>query len=142
MFKANTQKNEELDRAGRLLLMAASGTEEDADAAASSPFLFTRVRAAISEERQRREESGNWLSLILVARRAVPAMAMVALLAAILTAWSAQLGNPAAPNFDEDALFETPGPGVEQTVLADASNLSQDDVFNIVVERDYGRNGR
>jgi hypothetical protein len=142
MFKADSQKNEELDRAGRLVLRAAAGGEEDVEAAASSPFLFTRVRAAIAEEEQRREESGNWLSLIFVARRAVPAMALITLLVAILV-WSSQIGGPTAPsNFDEETLLGTPGAGVEQTVLADSNGLSQDDVFNIVVDRDYGRNAR
>ncbi len=141
MFKSNSGTNEEVDRAGRLVLMAAAADEAEVEAASSSPFLFARVRAAIAEEEHRREESGNWLSLIFVARRALPAMAVITLLIAIMTVWS-QLGVPAPSNFDEEALLGTPGAGVEQTVLADSNGLSQDDVFNIVVDRDYGRNPR
>ena len=141
MFKSNSGTNEKVDRAGRLVLMAAAADEAEVEAAASSPFLFARVRAAIAEEVRRREESRNWLSLIFVARRAVPAMALITLLVAILTVWS-QLGVPAASNFDEEALLGTPAAGVERTVLADSNGLSQDDVFNIVVDRDYGRNPR
>jgi len=143
MFKASTQKNEELDRAGRQVLIAASAGEEDTEAAASSPFLFTRVRAAISDERRRREESGNWLSLILVARRAVPAMALVAILAAVLTFWSARPGVlPTPAPTDEEALFGPPDPGVEQAVLTSRNGLSRDEIFNIVVDRNYGVNAK
>lgn len=141
MFNTNNPRNEELDRAGRLVLKAAAASEVDTEAAAASPFLFTRISAAIAEEQRRREAAGNWLSLIFVARRAVPALALVTLLVAALTFWTA-FTAPATPNnFDEEALFEAPAAGVEQTVLA-GSTLTQDDIVNIVVDREYGRNGR
>ena len=140
MFES-PEKTEQLDRAGRRVLRAAACDETESDLAADSPFLFTRVRASIAEEQRRREETGSWLSIFFVARRAVPAMALITLLVAILTAWSAQPGAPQS-NFDDEALFGSPGAGVEQTVLADHNGLSQDDVFNIVVDREYGRSAR
>jgi hypothetical protein len=140
MFR-NSQKTDQLDDAGRRVLRAAAASLEEIERAASSQFLLTRIRAAIREEGQRREESGSWLSLIFVARRAVPAMALVTLLAGALTAWSAFNPPVAQTNADDEAIVEGPGPGVEQTVLAGAT-LSQDDVINIVVDREYGRNGR
>ena len=138
MRKANNHQN---DPAGRLVLRSAAASEAEMEAAASSPFLFKRTGARIAAEGREREQAGNWLSLFFVARRAVPAMALVALLATVLTIWSAFTAAPGANVFDEEALMGTPGSGVEQTVLAGA-NLSQDDVINIVVDRDYGRNGR
>ena len=141
MFSTNSQKTDQLDEAGRRVLRAAAASLEETERAASSPFLLTRIRAAIRAEAGRGEEAGSWLSLIFVARRAVPAMALITLLAGALTAWSA-LSPPVAQNgFDDEAIIEGPGPGVEQTVLAGAT-LSQDDVINIVVDREYGRNGR
>ena len=142
MFKTNSQRNEELDRLGKVVLRSAAAPEEDTEAAASSPFLFTRVRAAITAEQRLQEEAGSWLSMILVARRAVPAMALVAILAAILTAWSAgpALNGAPAPA-DEEALFGMPEAGVEQTVLA-SRGLSRDEVFNIVVDRNYEVKGK
>ncbi|HVS21109.1 MAG TPA: hypothetical protein VHD88_04635 [Pyrinomonadaceae bacterium] len=142
MFSENRQMNEQLDRVGHAVLRAAAGNDAETEAAASAPFLFTRVRAAIAEEQRRRNEAGGWLSMLFVARRAVPAMVLVAVLAAILTVWSAQPSAPTPAKFDEDALFGTPGAGVEQTVLADRNGLSPDDVFNIVVDRNYGRSAR
>jgi len=142
MSEKNRQLDEEIDSLGRLVLRSATTSEAEAEAAADAPFLFTRVRTAITEEHRRRDEAGGWLSMLFVARRAVPAMAVITILVAILTAWSAQLSVVTPANFDEEALFGTPGPGVEQTVLADRNGISQDDVFNIVLDREYGRSTR
>lgn len=139
MFESNSPKTEELDRAGKLVLMAATASESEIEAAASSPFLFTRVRAGINEERRRREESSGWLSLIQVAWRAVPAMALVAILAAVLTVWSSQSAVVSTPPADDEPLIGSLDPGVEQTVLTSRNGLSRDDVFNIVLDRNYGK---
>ena len=141
MFDSDKTENERLDRAGRMVLRAAASNEAEIAAAAASPFLFARVRAAIAAEQRRREETSGWLSIFFVARQAVPAMALIALLAAILTVSSAQLGAPASPA-DDDALFGAPGAGVEQTVLADRNGLPPDEVFNIVVDRNYERGAK
>jgi len=140
MFDSDKTENERLDRAGRMVLRAAASDDAETEAAAASPFLFRRVSAAIAEEQRRREDPSGWLSIFFVARQAVPAMALVALLAAILTVWSAQLGAPAS--VDDDALFGAPGTGVEQTVLADRNDLPRDEVFNLVVDRNYERGTR
>ena len=140
MFDSDKTENERLDRAGRMVLRAAASDEAGTEAAAASPFLFTRVRAAIAAEQRRREETSGWLSIFFVARQAVPAMALIALVAAILTVSSAQLGAPVLPLLDDEALFG--GAGVEQTVLADRNGLPPDEVFNIVVDRNYERGAR
>jgi len=134
MFKAKSQRNSELDRIGKIVLRSAVAREEDLEAAASSPFLLARVRAAIASEQRLEEESGGWISVILVARRAVPAMVLVAILAAILTVWSAGLTSTAV-QADADGLFGISDPGVEQTVLASRNGLSRDEIFNLVVDR-------
>ena len=135
MFRANRQNKEQSDRAGRLVLLAAARNDDEAEAAASLPFLYTRLRARISEEERRRAEVGSWLSLLLVARRAIPAMASVAVMAAILTVWSMQPGTPAAGyGIEDDALSDTRDPGVEQAILT-RNALSRDEVFSIVVDR-------
>ena len=139
MFESNSPKTEELDRAGKLILMAATASESEVEAAASSPFLFTRVRAGINEERRQREDSSGWLSLIQVAWRAVPAMALVAILAAVLTVWSSQSVVVSTPQADDEPLIGALDPGVEQTVLTSRNGLSRDDVFNIVLDRNYGK---
>ena len=138
MFESNSRKTQELDRAGKLILMAATASESETEAAAASPFLFTRLRAGINEERRRREDSSGWLSLIKVAWRAVPAMALVAILAAVLTVWSG-FGVTATPQAEDEPLIGALDPGVEQAVLTSRNGLSRDEVFNIVLDRNYGK---
>lgn len=117
-----------------MIISAASRNDEEAEAAASSPFLLTRVRASIAEAQQR-DDAAGWLPLLLVARRAVPAMALIAILAAILTVWSLSPGAPPSGyGIYEDALADTRDPGVEQTVLT-KNALSREEVFNLVVDR-------
>lgn len=135
MFRANRQNEDKSDRAGRLALLAAARNDEEADAAASSPFLYTRLRARISQEERRREEAGGWGALLLVARRAIPAMALVAILAAILTVWSMQpIASPVGYGLEDEALTDTRDPGVEQAIFTRKA-LSRDEVFTIVVDR-------
>ena len=142
MFESNPSKTEELDRAGKLILRAAAASESEIEAAASSPFLFTRLRAGIDEERRRRETSNGWLSLIQVAWRAVPAMVLVAILAAVLTVWSTNFDVASTPQAEDEPLIGALDPGVEQTVLASRNGLSRDEVFNIVLDRNYGANAK
>jgi hypothetical protein len=138
MFRANRQNYEESDRAGRLILLAAARNDDEVEAAAAAPFLYRRVRARIAEEERRKEEAGSWVSLLFVARRAIPAMALVAILAAILTIWSIQPSTPPLGyGLEDEALSDTRDPGVEQAVFA-KNTLSRDEVFSIVVDR----NGR
>ena len=135
MFSKNLQKNSELDRLGRIVLNAAAQNEAEADAAADAPFLYARLRARIADEK-RGSETNGWLPLLLIARQAMPAMASIALAAAMLTAWSVWQSPNTTTAFDDDVLLDN---GAERVVLADAPNLSRDEIFNLVLERNYGR---
>jgi hypothetical protein len=140
MFKRNSTEDEQLDRAGKVVLRAAAADEQEIEKAAESPFLFTRVRARIAAQ-LRENESGGWQSLPLIAWRAIPAMAVIALLAGGLTIWTGQGGNSNTANtppvwyrLDDEALADPTDPGVEQTVLS-RNSLSHEDVLDIVIER-------
>jgi hypothetical protein len=134
MFGKNPHNNGQLDRFGKLVLRAAAADEQEIEAAASSPFLLTRIRARIAE-RQRGEEATGWQSLPLIAWRAIPAMALIAMLAGGLTIWTAEPSTtPLGFGIYEEALADTTNPGVEQAVL-NQNSLSRDDVLTIVVER-------
>jgi hypothetical protein len=141
MFRLNRQIKEQLDRAGRVVLRAVTLSDDEIEVAASSPFLYSRVRAAIAGEKGRREESGRLLPMIFVARRAVPAMALIAVFSAILMVMSLQTNVPAGFGLEEEALSDTRDPGVEQTVLS-RNVLSREEVFGIVVDTTGGRNSR
>lgn len=141
-MKSNSPGKEQLDRAGKLVLRAAVASETEVEAAATSPFLFTRVRAGIAAERREREESRGWISLIQVAWRAVPAMALVAVMTAVLMVWSTQTAVAPVAQTDDEPLIGTLDPGMEQTVLASRNGLSREEVFNIVVDRNYEANSK
>jgi len=138
----NTHENESIDRLGQLVLRSAAEDETASQAAADAPFLYTRVRARIAEEQRVRNENGNWFSLLLIARRAIPAMALIALLAATVMFWSSRsTANPGWYRLDDEALSDTRNPGIEQTVLS-RNNLTGDDIFNIVLEHNERRNDK
>lgn len=141
MFRLNRQIREQLDRAGRVVVQSAALNDDEIEAAASSPYLYTRLRAAIAGEKSRREESGGLLPLLFVARRAVPAMALIAVFSAILMVMSVQTSVPVGFGIEEEALSDTRDPGVEQTVFS-RNALSREDVFDIVVDTTGGRNSR
>jgi hypothetical protein len=140
MFKSDSPQNQELDRIAKLVLKAASASESDIEAASSSPFLFTRIRASINEGPE--PDSRGWLSLIQVAWRAVPAMALVAIMAAGLTVWSTQTAPVPLAQADDEPLIGALDPGVERTVLASRNGPSREEVFNIIVERNYEANSK
>lgn len=143
MFKAKSERNEKLDRIGKVVVRSAAARDEDFEAAATSPFLFTRIRAAIATGQRTEEDATGWLSMILVARKAIPAMALVATLAAVLTLWSARSAFTSPPvASDEETLFEMQDPGMERAVLASRNGLSRDEIFNIVVDRNYEVKGK
>jgi len=142
MFKINRELREQLDRAGREVLLAAARNEEETEAAATSPYLYTRLRAAIAAKKRSRDESGELLSLLFVARRAIPAMALVAVLSAAMMIWSMQASAPTGLfGLEEEALSDTRDPGVEQTVLS-RNTLSRDEVLGIVVDTSGGRSSK
>ena len=143
MFRKNRQIEEQLDRAGRLVLLAAARNDEETEAAASAPFLYARLRSAIAQEQRRRDEAGTWLPLLFVSRRAIPAMALIAVLSAILMLWSMPASSTPAVwyGLDDEALSDTRDPGVEQTILS-RNALSRDEVLGIVVDTTSGRNAK
>ena len=69
-------------------------------------------------------------------------MVLVAILAAVLTVWSTNFDVASTPQAEDEPLIGALDPGVEQTVLASRNGLSRDEVFNIVLDRNYGANAK
>lgn len=101
--KRDQARDDRLDRAGSEFVRAASLSEFESDAAASSPFLYARVRARIDGEQQRMEKSVPALAMLSIAWRAIPALALVALVA-VSALW---VTTPAAPVGVQPAWVET-----------------------------------
>jgi hypothetical protein len=133
--KKDSERDERLDILGRKIVCASSANEEEAEAAASSPFLYTRLRARIAQERERREEGESWLTMLTVAWRTVPAMALVAVFAFVLFL-SAGTGTRAPASSNDYALLGETDAGVEQAVFADRQPLSSDEVLTTIMDAD------
>jgi hypothetical protein len=72
----------ELDKLGSALVGASRATDDEVEAAMSSPLLYSRIQAAIeSRRRAPAEPPGAWLGFLAAAKLAVPAMALLALVA-------------------------------------------------------------
>ncbi len=82
MWKRNAHIEEEkLDRLGDELLRAFEATDAEINNAATSPFLYRRIRVRIeAEERRRAEDRSSWLALLSIARQAIPAFVLIAML--------------------------------------------------------------
>ncbi|CAN5340724.1 hypothetical protein BH18ACI2_BH18ACI2_04800 [soil metagenome] len=134
MFKSKERRqlDERLDRFGRELLRSAAVSEAEAEVVASSPFLYARVRARIAVERERRAAGENWLSLLTVAQRAVPAMALSAALAFGMF-WFGSGDNLFEPSVIEEALFAANDTRIERVVFAERGTLSNDDMLETIL---------
>src|SRR5437763_16915014 len=139
MFSRSKQPvtNEQLDRIGQALVRAAADNDDAAETAATAPFLYTRLRARITERTRQGDADEGWLALLTIARRVVPALTAVTALVFALVLWLASAGGAPTPSgFGDEAFFDARESGVVQTVLTDSNNLSRDDVLNIVVSRE------
>jgi hypothetical protein len=132
--------DEQLDRVGRSLVHAAAADGDAVEQAATSPFLYTRLRARLATEQAARSNvDESWLAILTVARRAVPALTALSAIVFALMFWLASSGSaPPAPsvNFNDEAFFDARETNAERAVLTDTNNLTRDDVLNIVFSRE------
>jgi hypothetical protein len=117
-WKRKTIDDTRFERIEAELFRAFEASEAEVEAAANSPFLYSRLRARLEVELTRRSEPGKeWLAWLVTARQAAPAMALVALLA-IGVFWTVSQTNSATG-------LATQG-GAETSLAGDLSN---DDVL-------------
>jgi hypothetical protein len=137
MFKKKDQSrlDERLDRIGREVVRASASNEAEAHAVAASPFLYTRLRAALIAERERREAAEGWLVSLKLMRRAVLAMSLVTFLA-LGVFWFAQPNSASLRSFNDEAFFDARNVGVQRVVFEDPDPLSNDEVLDTIMTED------
>ena len=133
--KNSRGSTEHLDRVGRELIRASAMNEAEAEAVAASGFLYARLRSRINAERGQREERDRWLMTLKVIWRAIPAMAIVAVLAFVLFL-SANLSTPSTVIPGDELPLSASEVGVEGVVFADARAMSSDDVLATILTED------
>ncbi len=97
--KKDSNRDEQLDIVGRALIRAARASEEEMEAAISSPALFGRIRARAAEGASQSGIMNAWTSAFTVAWRATAALSLVAMLA--LALWLGAKGEPPNNSFDD-----------------------------------------
>jgi hypothetical protein len=103
-----------MDELGSALVDAARATDDEVEAALASPFLYSRIQAAIAaRERASHEARRGWLGLLGPAKLAVPAMALLTIVAAGI-----QSLEPARMLERESAMREPGSVSVLETDLA------------------------
>jgi predicted RND superfamily exporter protein len=124
-----------LDGLGSAIVRASAPNEDVAEAAATSPFLYTRLRSRIESERKRREEGEGWLAMLGVIWRTVPAMALVAVFAMVLflSTGSNSLGSG---NTNYEVLLGDRDTAEEQVVFADKQFTTSDEVLDTILSED------
>lgn len=138
--KKDALADAELERLGRAIVRASAANEAEAEAVASSPFLYTRLRARIGEEQERRAGAETWRTLLGVVWRSVPAMALVALFAFVLF-WTSNFGSAGGATvspgvLSDEALMDARDAGIENVVFAERRALSSDDVLATIIQQD------
>ena len=129
------ERVERLDALGREIVRASAANEDEAESASASPFLYARVRARVAAGRARLEEADDWRAALRVFRRAVPTVAVVAVLALALFV-SVLLGTTQADARDEATLLGERDTDVEQVVFTGRSTLTSDEVLETIIEDD------
>ena len=115
-WKKNNITDEQLNRFSNEVFDALQVSDSDINATAQSPFLLRRIQVRIEAEARRRAEANNpWQLWLLTFKQAVPAMALLALVA---------VGSLWALNDANDNLVENDTPAI----LLAADSLSDEDV--------------
>ena len=133
--KRDHRSDEQLDRMGQEIVRAVASNEAEGEAVAAAPFLYARLRSRINAEREQREEGERWLTMLKVVWRAIPAMAMVAILAVALLL-SANFGARPSEVASVEELLDTQSAGVETVVFEDNRSLSSDEVLATILNED------
>lgn len=101
----NHSPNDALDRLAKTIVSAGGLADEDVERISSAPFLQARLRARIERERNGRtaaRESG-WLAALFVASRALAALFIVTLAAALAFWLARSSASRRPPSIDAEA---------------------------------------
>ncbi len=127
--------DEMLNRFSDELLRAFEASDAEINTAATSPFLYRRIRVRIEDkERRLAEQRGSWMEVLTGVKHAIPviaSIAIVALAALMLT-----------PAFSQRQSANSPGEETP-TLMSDVYSFSQDDLIASAagVETGQSRNG-
>lgn len=130
MFWKNRKGDERIDRLAREITRRATMSDEEIEAI-SSRINYTGIRARI-RAKQSEPPADEWIATLTVARQAIPAMALVAVVAAGWL-WLAN-ANATSDGSIDDALTGARGAGVERVRMGGTCAISTSDECAISIE--------
>jgi hypothetical protein len=131
--KKDRPEDARLDRLGRDLLRASAMKPEEADEAASSPFLLARIRAGVAAEQKRRAAPYGPLTL-LAARRAIPVMILIAVVSAVSLLLAT--AGPGSASFETIAEASACSVTTREVVASEGCAMTDEEVLATIVSRD------
>ena len=104
-WKKNNITDEQLNRFSNEVFDALQVSESEINATAQSPFLLRRIQVRIEAEARRRADANNpWQLWLLTFKQAVPAMALLALVA-VGSFWALDDANNNSPENEPAAVL-------------------------------------
>jgi hypothetical protein len=137
MFKKKNDRPEDgIDRLGREALRRVGLEPEESEAAASSPFLYAKIRASIEADRNRAAEPFIPLQgIVLAGRRAIPAMTLIALAAVFAVFWLAPAGGTRF-GIEQVAQASACSVNTQEVLASSGCTISDEEVFRTVVNQE------
>ena len=120
--------DEKLDRFSDKLLRAFEANDTEINNAATSPFLYRRIRVRIeAEERRLAQQRNQWFALLVGVKHALPVMATLAIIAIgslwyLPSQWQQQIPGDEPP-----------------TLMSDVFSFSQDEMLASAVGLEAGQ---
>lgn len=130
--RRNRKQQAHLDRIGRELVRAATASGEELEAAASAPFLYARIRAAVAEKQRADAEARDLsFSLFAVMRHAVPLMILTTFVSVLLLFTGTFTAGINTPN---ETATNTTVTNFDRVVMdEDNLPLSSDEVLSTII---------
>jgi hypothetical protein len=131
MKELNSKK---IDQTARRIVKASVLSESEVQAAVSSPYLFSRLRARINADADA-EQSSIWNGLALSARTAIPGMALVAAVSFGLLLY-VNGNKPQGPTFSVDAYVDSGDSGFDNLLSAERRPVTSEEVLKSIVNKE------
>src|SRR5262245_298558 len=140
MFWRKKNRSRDLDRIGRLLIRSNALSDEAAEAAVSSPYLFERIKGRIAGN-ERESEFNVWQRILSAARFAVPAMTFATVVAAVLFWFASSKADGANQTHDplsahpELAIIPKPSGSACYMTIKEQCSLSSDEALTMIFNK-------
>jgi hypothetical protein len=143
MFGTGKRKfvKNQIDGLSREIAQRSAENQSEAEKAIGSPFLLAKVRSRIEARATALADRDRWITTLGIFWRAVPSMALVAIIALVLFFSSALRPQVHAGLSDESVLGERDA-GITAAIFANGRPMTNDDVLATILDQDDQEAGK